>query len=265
MDSISLKIGERASHAYIAASPSVDERTRSSRALATALVCSSKAERPCGICRDCRKALAGVHPDIINIAPGTDAEGKRKRGISVDQVREVVADAQVMPNEAERKVYIFDDADSMNASAQNALLKLLEEPPASAAFVLCVPGEAALLPTIRSRCVTLRINADATEDEEARENASAMLRAINAGTRRALLDWQSSVSDMNTLSALAMFRSARVMLADELTHRGPIGLSAERCMDLDALFSRCTTYLKVNTGVKHVIGTVVVHADTALK
>ncbi len=261
MENVYLKSGERASHAYIAASPSGDERERAARGLAAALLCEGAGDRPCGRCRSCRKSLAGIHPDIVSIAPALDAEGRKKRGITVDQVRAVVADAQVMPNEAARKVYIFHDADTMNPSAQNAMLKLLEEPPESAAFVLCAGNPQLLLPTVRSRCAMLRINADAEEDEPARAAAGALLDALGDGSRRAMLEWSASAADMDVRAASAMFRAAREALADELGGRGSRGLSARRCLELDKLFSRCTAYLQVNTGVKHVFGLVSVSGD----
>lgn len=261
MENISLRPGEHASHAYIVASPSAAERTRASRRLAAAIICEGAGERPCGRCRACRKSLAGIHPDIAAIAPGQDAEGKKKRGITVGQVRDISADAQVMPNEAAKKVYIIDDADTMNASAQNAMLKLLEEPPDSAAFILCAANPELLLATVRSRCVLLRINADAEEDGSARAAAREMLSALLSGRRSELVRWSVSAGDMDALSALAMFRAAREALADELTGRGELGVPAARCVELDALFSRCAQWLGVNTGVKHVMGLVSVSGD----
>ena len=100
----------------------------------------------------------------------------------------------------------------MNASAQNAMLKLLEEPPDSAAFILCAANPELLLVTVRSRCVLLRINADAEEDEGARAAAREMLSALLSGRRSELVRWSVSAGDMDTLSALAMFRAAREAL-----------------------------------------------------
>lgn len=261
MENVSLRPGEHVSHAYIVASPSSAERERASRRLAAAMLCEGRGERPCGVCRACRKSLAGIHPDIIVSAPEQDAGGRKKRGITIGQVRGISADAQVMPNEASRKVYIIDDADTMNPSAQNAMLKLLEEPPASAAFVLCAANPELLLTTVRSRCVLLRINADAEEDESARSAARAMLEALRSGSRARLVEWSVSAGNMDTLSAAAMFRAAREALADELAGRGSLGISARRCAELDALFSRCSQWLSVNTGVKHVTGYVAVSGD----
>ena len=181
MDKLVIKPGERVSHAYIVASASEEARRETAQRLAAAMLCESGGERPCGECRHCRKVFAGIHPDVISVAPGVDDKGRKRREILVDQVRFISADAQVMPNEARVKVYVVHDADRMNAAAQNALLKLLEEPPASAAFVLCAANPALLLPTVRSRCVLIRRNADAAEDEQSAADALALLSALAAG------------------------------------------------------------------------------------
>ncbi|MFR1052656.1 MAG: ATP-binding protein, partial [Lachnospirales bacterium] len=106
---------------------------------------------PCGACPGCRKVLGDIHPDVITI-------GDDGKGITVAQSRQIRADAYVRPNEAPRKVYVIQNAQTMNASAQNALLKLLEEGPAYAAFLLLTDNPAALLPTVRSRCEGLALS-----------------------------------------------------------------------------------------------------------
>ncbi|MDR3209512.1 MAG: DNA polymerase III subunit delta, partial [Oscillospiraceae bacterium] len=113
------------SHAYILSGP-----PDAALSLAAAMVCEGEAA-PCGECPHCRKALRGIHPDIVVVAP---PEGKRE--LSVDQIREVTQSSAVAPNEADVRVFIIDGADTMNASCQNALLKLLEEPPAHVALIL---------------------------------------------------------------------------------------------------------------------------------
>ena len=197
MDKLVIKPGERVSHAYIVASASEEARRETAQRLAAAMLCESGGERPCGECRHCRKVFAGIHPDVISVAPGVDDKGRKRREILVDQVRFISADAQVMPNEARVKVYVVHDADRMNAAAQNALLKLLEEPPASAAFVLCAANPALLLPTVRSRCVLIRRNADAAEDEQSAADALALLSALAAGDRVSLLRWEFGSEDMD--------------------------------------------------------------------
>ena len=105
---------------------------------------------PCGVCSGCRKAAAGIHPDIVRV-------GEDGKDVNVAAVRALRSDAYILPNEAPRKVYQIENAGSMNASAQNAMLKLLEDGPAYAVFFLLAENGSALLPTVRSRCETLEL------------------------------------------------------------------------------------------------------------
>ena len=136
---------KRLSHAYMLTGPAGPERTERARRLTAALLCPA-ADGPCGVCRDCRKALEGIHPDVTVVTreSGSEASGE----IKVDQIRRLTADAAVAPNEAARKVYIIDEAERMNGRAQNALLKTLEDPPGHACFILCCAVPNGLLPTV---------------------------------------------------------------------------------------------------------------------
>ena len=145
------------SHAYILSGPAGSGKRTLAGLLARALVCSGRGEVPCGACPDCRKAAAGVHPDIVTI-------GEEGKDINVAMVRALRSDAYIRPNEARRKVYLLPNAHTMNQSAQNALLKLLEEGPPYAAFLLLAENAGAILPTVRSRCETLTL-APVTEAE----------------------------------------------------------------------------------------------------
>ena len=134
---------EHLMHSYIVASQSEQARDRLSLDLAAAMLCRSDGVRPCRTCRDCRKVYDGVHPDVIYVAPDPDAKVPT---IKVDQIRSIAATAYILPSEAEKKVYVLRQADTMNLSAQNAFLKLLEEPPQSAAFILAAASPELLLP-----------------------------------------------------------------------------------------------------------------------
>ncbi|MBQ3817247.1 MAG: hypothetical protein II802_03115, partial [Clostridia bacterium] len=101
----------------------------------------------------------GSHPDVLSVCA---QEGKKN--ISVAQIRELRADAYVKPHMADGKVYIISGADSMNEQAQNAFLKILEEPPAGVVFILLVESKAVLLDTIISRCVSFSLCAPDFED-----------------------------------------------------------------------------------------------------
>lgn len=149
---------------------------------AQALLCAAEdGEKPCGRCSHCRKLRKGIHPDLITVE-----RVKEKREIGVEQVRTLRQEAYVLPNEASRKVFFIPEADTMNASAQNALLKVLEEPPPYAAFLLLGKNPGAFLETVRSRCVELRVQAKAAEPVPS-EEASALAEAFISGDRLAFL------------------------------------------------------------------------------
>lgn len=103
---------------------------------------------------DCGKdelIVKGIHPDVITVE-------EEKGIISVERVREIKNDAAILPNEAERKVYIIRDAQNMTVQAQNAFLKLLEEPPKHVVFILTADNRAKLLETIISRVAVFGID-----------------------------------------------------------------------------------------------------------
>ena len=104
-------------------------------------------EIPCGECKSCRLAVSNNHPDIIKISPA-----KGKKNISVEQIRELIADAYIKPHISPKKVYVIDPADALTEQCQNTLLKILEEPPVQAVFVLIAESKAAFLETVISRC-----------------------------------------------------------------------------------------------------------------
>lgn len=117
---------------------------------AKAAVCMSDGERPCGKCPACIKAAAKTHPDIIYCEPK-----KPNNPYPVDYVREIRQSTGIKPNEAAVKIYIFTGADYISAVAQNALLKIIEEPPKSVMFALCCNKKEQLLDTIISRVTVI--------------------------------------------------------------------------------------------------------------
>ena len=139
-------------HAYILVGPEGSGRHTLAGILARAMVCSDSGTRPCNRCSSCKKAVAGIHPDIITVSLE-----ESHREILVDQVRQMRTDAFIRPNEAARKVYIIQEGDCLNENAQNAMLKLLEEGPAYVSFILLVENAGSLLTTVRSRCEELTL------------------------------------------------------------------------------------------------------------
>lgn len=122
--------------------------------IARAAVCTAPDGRPCGRCAGCIKT---VHPDI------TVRDG-RDRAIGVDDIRTLRQEAFVFPNEAAHRVIILADAQTMTPQAQNALLKILEEPPAHVLFILTCENRTQLLETVRSRCVCVALQPVAWEE-----------------------------------------------------------------------------------------------------
>ncbi len=136
---------ERFSHAYIIEGD-VGTGKRLIATLASAgILCQSELERPCGICKSCKKVLDGIHTDV-----------RYFEITQVDQVREIKQGLYDAPNESEFKIYILENAHKMNVKAQNALLISLEEPPKNVVFFLLTTDAGALLETIRSRAQILR-------------------------------------------------------------------------------------------------------------
>ena len=127
--------------------------------IAAAAVCTGAGEKPCGQCAHCRKIEKGIHPDVVTVAP---EEGKRS--FKKEQVESLRSDAYIRPNEAARKVYILCEAQYMTVQAQNALLKILEEPPVGVMFILTCDNRFKMLETVRSRVVTLALEKVSTED-----------------------------------------------------------------------------------------------------
>ena len=164
--------GRGLSHAYLISGPAGSGRHTLARQLAAAMLCTGAGERPCGRCGPCSKVLRGIHPDVSVIA------GPEKgKSITVDQVRLLRSDAYIRPNEGERKVYLLENADQMNSSAQNAMLKLLEEGPPYAAFLLIAENPGGLLETVRSRCEGLSLT---PAEEMGEETGSLAVRLADA-------------------------------------------------------------------------------------
>lgn len=141
----------RLSHSYLITGPVGSGRHTLARLLMAAMECTAS-EKPCLSCPQCRKVLDAMHPDIITVDDG------EKKTIPVRLVRDACADLFIRPNEGARKIYFFPRAQDLNPQGQNALLKCMEEPPAYGAFLLLAEHPEQLLPTIRSRCVELRLS-----------------------------------------------------------------------------------------------------------
>lgn len=129
-------------------------RKTAAKYMAAAMLCEHGSGEPCGKCRHCKKAIDGLHPDIINVTPNENGN------YAVDDIRAVVSDAIVTPNEGRVKVYIVPDIDRSKITGeqvQNILLKLIEEPPDHTVMILTADSKDAFLQTILSRTVAFGV------------------------------------------------------------------------------------------------------------
>lgn len=147
----------RIAHAYLLVGPAGAGKRTIADIFARALLCESEGAKPCDRCHSCRQYLTGNHPDIKRITLDQSS-------IKIDQIRELQQDIQVKPYQADRKVYIIENAQAMTVQAQNALLKTLEEPPSFAVLLLLADGTQGLLPTILSRCQILKLHRRTIEE-----------------------------------------------------------------------------------------------------
>ena len=162
----------RISHFYLISGPAGSGKHTLARLLAAAILCRN-GEKPCLSCAACRKVMSGVHPDYITV------EDPEHKAVSVKIVREAREDIFIRPNEAEYKIYLFPQ--ELGIEGQNALLKILEEPPSYGVFILLSENPEQLLPTVRSRCTELKLTA--LPDTELR---SALRRAFPSASEEAL-------------------------------------------------------------------------------
>lgn len=143
---------DKVSHAYILNGARGSGKKMLAKLFAMTLQCETKSAESCGECRSCKQAESGNHPDIITI------RHEKPGSISVDDIREQLnGDIMIKPYSSPYKIYIIPEADLLTVQAQNALLKTIEEPPEYAVIFLLTENADGLLPTIRSRCVMLKL------------------------------------------------------------------------------------------------------------
>ena len=145
------------------------------RFAAAAMECEAQSGKPCLQCRQCRKVLEDIHPDVQTV------QDPDHRELPVDLLRSLRQDAYIRPNDGAAKVYIFPDCDALNQRDQNVLLKLVEEGPGYAAFLFCAENPGVLLPTVRSRCAELSVRPTEQEAAAPSPEAQALLEAMAGG------------------------------------------------------------------------------------
>ena len=233
------------------------------RYIAAAHLCRSEGQRPCLQCNACRKVMEGIHPDV------TEVRDDDRKDLAVDTIRALRQDVYIRPNEGERKVYLFTDCAQLNERDQNVLLKIVEEGPAYAAFLFCAEKAAALLPTIRSRCVEWKVAGQPETPEM--EQARGLCRVLAQGKTLPAAQWlvslenrrikreqlQELLQDAWLLTAQALLLQAGKPEDGTLPEEAALlsrSLSSRRLEGLSALLRQYSADCAYNVGAGHVLG-----------
>ena len=261
----------RLSHAIVLSGDG--DLTDAARFIAAAHVCEA-ADRPCLRCRHCRKVLEGIHPDVAVIR---DTE---HRELTVDAVRALRQDVYIRPNEAARKVYIIADSRQLNERDQNVLLKIVEEGPSYAAFIFCADSPAALLETVRSRCVLLKC--DAPAPDALPPEAEQLCRAFAKGRLLPVTAYLVSLEnrrlkreELRDVLRGAWCAAAEALLLQmgketpdpacgETAQALAGGLDRRRLYGLTALLEKYSGECEYNVGAGHVLGALAVEWEELL-
>lgn len=267
------------SHFYIISGPVGSGRKTLALQLAAAMECTESSV-PCLRCGQCRKVLNNIHPDVTVITSD-------KQTIGVDPIRRMRTDAYIRPNEGRRRVFIIPKAETLTVQAQNVMLKLLEEPPGTASFMLLTDNPGALLQTVRSRAVELTMNrldrqqilgrlenlypGKAAEAKRAADSCGGLLgKAIDlmengAGDSVAAEKAQAAVKDIkkkNTLAVAALFTSMEkaskadfeALLSALLEAFAAEAANDRRFVDMAACVSKAIEYYRANVSTAHICG-----------
>ena len=176
-------------------------------ALAMAILCKGDS-KPCGNCSACYKVGIDSHPDLHIIS-------KHGAMIKVDEIRDIKEKAKVYPNDGDKSVFVICEAQNMNPQAQNALLKIFEEPARHVSFILTCPSKSSLLETITSRA-TAYFTGEDTGEESSETNEKARVLASE------LLMTMAKENELQFIKKTAVFQKDKSLLVSALRNMEPI-------------------------------------------
>lgn len=192
-------------HGVLVECQNSNEGENFARFIANALVCTGDS-KPCSACPDCIKTQGKGHPDIFE----TDGVKGKSKNFTVDAVREIRDDAFVIPNESDKKIYILKNGQNMNEQAQNAILKILEEPPSYVYFIIVTESKSTMLETVLSRVQVYSLASDeGTITEKEAQAVKNLVSAILNVNELALME-QTAVFQKNNQFA----KSVLVLLTE---------------------------------------------------
>ena len=217
-----ISASSRFPHCILLTGGSDNARRYAATHIAAMIECTSS-PKPCGKCRDCGKVLGGVHPDVSVI----ESSGKSAT-VRLDDLRIIKETAERLPNEGIARVYIIPQAGRIRPEGQNALLKLIEEPPTHVYMILAAEVRATLLPTVLSRLYEINLGAEAAQtlsSKTEKKLEDVCTRAVAALTAKDEFALAASIAqlakDRNNITRCA--EKLRLVLRDAMT--GAEGLS----------------------------------------
>ena len=193
--------GRAMTHAWLFTGPPGSGRSTAARAFAAALQCPRGG---CGECDDCHTSLLGTHPDVRVIST-------ELLSIGVDESRWLVTEAARLPTKGRWRVLAIEDADRLTPQANNALLKVLEEPPARTVWLLCAPSTEDLLPTITSRVRHVSLVTPSTQSV-----AEHLTRAYGIAPEMAAFAARASQGHIGRAKGLSLDEHSRLRRAEVL-------------------------------------------------